>query len=76
MPLPGNLALLLTQHVIIYLLHLLVPNHGKGKNTPKEVRPSTTRGGKDLPSRQNFSPDVASAIVTKKKGKNITHHKT
>ena len=48
---------------------------GKEKNTPKAVRPSTTRGGKDLPSRQNFSPDVASAIVTKKKGKKyLVHH--
>ena len=43
---------------------------GKEKNTPNEVRPSTTRGGKDLLSRKNFSPDVASAVVPKKKGKN------
>ena len=42
---------------------------GKEKNTPKEVRPSTTRRGTDLPSRANFSPNVASAIVPKKKGK-------
>ena len=42
---------------------------GKEKNTPKEVRPSTTRRGTDLPSRLNFSPNAASAIVPKKKGK-------
>ena len=42
---------------------------GKEKNAPKEVRPSTTRRGTDLPSRPNFSPNVASAIVPKKKGK-------
>ena len=44
---------------------------GKEKNTPKEVRPSTTRRGTDLPSRPNFSPNATSAIVAKKKGKNI-----
>ena len=42
---------------------------GKEKNTPKEVRPSTTRRGTDLPSRPNFSPNVASAVAPKKKGK-------
>ena len=31
-PLPGSLALLVRQLVIIYLLLLLVPNHGKGKD--------------------------------------------
>lgn len=37
--------------------------------TPKEVRPSTTRAGGNLPSRQNFSPDAVSTVVPKKKGK-------
>ena len=45
---------------------------GKEKTTPKEVRPSTTRGGKDLPSRPNFSPDAASAVVPKKRGKIVS----
>ena len=40
---------------------------GKEKITPKEVRPSTTRGGKNLPSRPNFSPNVAYAVAPKKK---------
>ena len=42
---------------------------GKEKTTLKEMRPSTTRGGTDLPSRPNFSPNVTSAVITKKKGK-------
>ena len=42
---------------------------GKEKNTPKEVRPSTTRRGTDLPSRPNFSPNVVSAVAPMKKGK-------
>ena len=42
---------------------------GKEKTTLKEVRPSTTRGGTDLPSRPNFSPNVASAVAPKKRGK-------
>jgi hypothetical protein len=45
---------------------------GKEKNTPKEVRPSTTRRGTDLPSRPNFSPNVASAIIAKKKEKALS----
>ena len=45
---------------------------GKEKATPKEIRPSTTRAGKNLPSRRNFSPDVASAAVPKKKGKIVS----
>ena len=40
--------------------------------TPKEIRPSTTRAGKNLPSRPNFSPDIASAVVPKKKGKIVS----
>ena len=40
---------------------------GKENITSKEVRPSTTRGGKNLPSSLNFSPDVASAVAPKKK---------
>jgi hypothetical protein len=44
---------------------------GKDKNlAEKVVMPSTTRGGKDLPSRPNFSPNVASAVSSKKK--NVT----
>ena len=43
-----------------------------GKDPPKDMRPSTTRRGTDLPSRPNFSPNVTSAIVAKKKGKNIS----
>ena len=39
------------------------------ESTPKEVRPSTTRRGTDLPSRPNFSPNVASAVAPKKRGK-------
>ena len=42
---------------------------GKEKNTPKEVSPSTTRRGTDLPSRPKFSPNVVSAVAPKKKGK-------
>ena len=38
-----------------------------GKDPPKDMRPSTTRRGTDLPSRPNFSPNVTSAIVAKKK---------
>ena len=45
---------------------------GKEKNTPKEVRPSTTRGGTDLPSRPNFSPNADVATIARKKGKNIS----
>ena len=45
---------------------------GKEKITPKEVRPSTTRGGTDLPSRPNFSPNAASAVAPKKKGKVVS----
>ena len=42
---------------------------GKEKTTLKEMRPSTTRGGTDLPSRPNFSPNVYSAVAPKKRGK-------
>ena len=40
---------------------------GKGKDTSKEVMPSTTRSGNDLPSRPNFSPNVVSTVAAKKK---------
>jgi hypothetical protein len=42
------------------------------KDPTKDMRPSTTRGGKNLPSRPHFSPNVASAIETKKNGKTIS----
>ena len=45
---------------------------GKEKTTPKEIRPSTTRAGNNLPSRPNFSPDAASAVVPKKKGRIVS----
>ena len=45
---------------------------GKETTTPKEIKPSTTRGGKDLLNRKNFSPEVASAVVPKKKGKIVS----
>jgi hypothetical protein len=45
---------------------------GKEQNSPKEVRPSTTRRGTDLPSRPNFSPNAASAIIAKKKEKALS----
>ena len=45
---------------------------GKEKTTPKEIRPSTTRAGNNLPSRTKFSPDAASAVVPKKKGKIVS----
>ena len=48
---------------------------GKEKTTPKEIRPSTTRAGNNLPSRPNFSPDAASAVVPRKRGKLfLVHH--
>ena len=48
---------------------------GKEKITLKEVRPSTTRGGKNLPSRPNFSPYVAFVVAPKKKEKlHFVHH--
>jgi hypothetical protein len=34
--------------------------------------PSTTRGGKDLPSRPNFSPNAASAIFSRKKNATLS----
>jgi hypothetical protein len=41
---------------------------GKDKNlAEKVVMPSTTRGGKDLPSRPKFSPNAASAVSSKRK---------
>ena len=48
---------------------------GKEKTTPKEIRPSTTCAGNNLPSRPNFSPDAAAAaavVVPKKKGKIVS----
>ena len=42
---------------------------GKENITPKEVRPSTTHGDKNLLSRQNFTPDVAIVVAPKKKRK-------
>ena len=45
---------------------------GKENTTPKEIRPSTTHAGYNLPSRPNFSPDAASAVVPKKKGKIVS----
>ena len=45
---------------------------GKEKTIPKEIRPSTTRAGKNFPSRPNFSPDIASAVVPKKKEKIVS----
>ena len=47
---------------------------GKEKTTLKEIRTSTTRAGNNLPSRPNFSPDAASAVVSKKKGKLFPVH--
>jgi hypothetical protein len=39
---------------------------GKSKDiTAKEIMPSTTRGGMNLPSRPNFSPAATSAIMNK-----------
>ena len=53
-PLPGNLALLVRKLDIIYLLHLLVPNHGKGKDHRSEER----RVGKEcrIGCRSRWSP--------------------
>jgi hypothetical protein len=46
---------------------------GKDKNlAEKVVMPSTTRGGKDLPSRTNFSPNAASAIFSRKKNATLS----
>jgi hypothetical protein len=46
---------------------------GKDKNfTEKVVMPSITRGGKDLPSRPNFSPNAASAIFYRKKNATLS----
>ena len=37
---------------------------GKDKDTPKKtIMPSTTQGGKDLPSRPYFSPHVATVVT-------------
>jgi hypothetical protein len=72
-PLPGNLALLVRPLVIIYLLHSFISVMGKDKNlAEKVVMPSTTRGGKDLPPRPNFSPNAASAICSKKKNATLS----
>jgi hypothetical protein len=46
---------------------------GKDKNlAEKVVMPSTTRGGKDLPSRPNFSPHVAYVVSSKKKNATLS----
>jgi hypothetical protein len=46
---------------------------GKDKNlAEKGVMPSTTRGGKDLPSRPNFSPNAASAVSSRKKNATLS----
>ena len=45
---------------------------GKEKNTPKEVRPSTTHRGTDLLSKPKFSPHADVATAPKKKGKTIS----
>jgi hypothetical protein len=46
---------------------------GKDKNfDEKVVMPSTTQGGKDLPSRPNFSPDAASTVFTRKKNATLS----
>ena len=37
---------------------------GKDKDTPKKnIMPSTTRGGKDLPSRPHFSPHATTGVA-------------
>jgi hypothetical protein len=38
----------------------------------KVVMPSTTRGGKDLPSRPKFSPNAASAVFIRKKNTTLS----
>jgi hypothetical protein len=39
---------------------------GKSKDIiAKEIMPSTTRGGTNLPSRPNFSPAAASTVMNK-----------
>jgi hypothetical protein len=46
---------------------------GKDKNlAEKVVMPSTTRGGKDLPSRPNLSPNAASAVSSRKKNATLS----
>jgi hypothetical protein len=46
---------------------------GKDNNfAEKVVMPSTTLGGKDLPSRPNFSPNAASAIFIRKKNATLS----
>jgi hypothetical protein len=48
------------------LLNLFILIMGKSKDiTTKEIMPSTTRGGTNLPSRPNFSHVAASAIKNK-----------
>jgi hypothetical protein len=46
---------------------------GKDKNlAEKVVMPSTTRGGKDLPSRPNFSPNAGSVVSSKNKNATLS----
>jgi hypothetical protein len=46
---------------------------GKDKNVAeKVVMPSTTRGGKDMLFRPNFSPNVASIVSSKKKNATLS----
>lgn len=50
------------------LLSLFIIIMGKSKeDAGKEIVPSTTRAGKDLPTQKNFSPDVAATPAIKKK---------
>jgi hypothetical protein len=46
---------------------------GNDKNlAEKVVMPSTTRGGKDLPSRPNFSPSAHSDVSSRKKNATLS----
>jgi hypothetical protein len=48
------------------LLNFFIHIMGKSKDiTAKEIMPSTTRGGMNLPSRPNFSPAAASTVMNK-----------
>jgi hypothetical protein len=49
------------------LLNLFILIMGKSKDVAsKEIVPSTTRGGTNLPTRANFSPANATRVVQKK----------
>jgi hypothetical protein len=72
-PLPRNLALLVRPLVINYLLRFFISAMGKDMNLVENVvMPSTTRGGKDLPSRPNFSPNDASVVSSKKRNATLS----